>query len=1101
MTPASGRKAVLSLQAVQEASSEPVYKRGIQYYRRKKVLKYEEVNGATIEALVIGSESQPYKIKVAIESPSKFKAECSCPYFEEVCKHSVAVLLTHIARNHPGIRFDLQESGPSREQQAESSPRAKDMLDDPKAVETDGSETFDFTLGVLVIEKPLALILGTIPDEVQGKVSILKIPPEALAFLPADSRAWRLAKYMTMLPQVTKGPAGGHRIPRGDEGTVLGHASLCANLINTNDNNKPMSFSKETVKPQVVISETENGELLIRLLAVKENGEAINDPLFLMGQPSWILADNVFYSIDLSPLHRLFQSFDSYGRMTIKLEMVPKFLAVDVPILKKRMEARLDETSAPFPIAITEPPQVVIRLVEKRLGANGNGNGNGNGHGHASHHNEAPDGEPQLELSLGFRYGTLVLPSRDETSAVESELYTRTISEAGQSVWVKRLWEQEGQVRRFLSNLQPTRMVGDRFVFMEEAALDAVYYLSGEQCTDWDVTGIDELRNFRVAKEPLNVKADLSLKKDSYKFEFQLVGSLNGESVPFAQIVDAVFRNRNYLRLDGKGPGGDFARLPVQTLLSLLKTIGASKDTVRPLYQALPILAALEGHGIEVAADEGFGDFIDKLRNFRELKPLAVHKDFRGTLRSYQEEGYSWLSFLREYGLGGILADDMGLGKTIQTLVLLLSHHKNGKRMPSLVVAPTSVVYNWMAEAQKFTPTLKTALFLGRDRNEVLARVKKDNAQRPDVIFTTYGIIRRDYETLKEIQFDYLILDEAQNIKNPESVGAIASKSLKALHRLALSGTPVENRLRELWSIFDFLMPEYLGPYKDFNETFERAIEAGNESAGTRLRKIVHPFILRRLKSQVEKELPDRTDIISICEMEEEQRSLYLDVLDECRQKVFGEVASRGIGRSQISVLAALLRLRQVCCDPRLLKNRPEDEVLPPSSKLEALLEMIDELVEGGHKMLIFSQFVEMLTLIRPELEKAGYEYEYIDGSTPAKERLEKVDRFNADATIPIFLISLKAGGTGLNLTGADYVIHYDPWWNPAVENQATDRAHRIGQTKHVFNYKLITRGSVEEKILALQERKQKLAELIIGGDEGIAKELTKEDLEFLFSF
>jgi SNF2 family DNA or RNA helicase len=443
----------------------------------------------------------------------------------------------------------------------------------------------------------------------------------------------------------------------------------------------------------------------------------------------------------------------------------------------------------------------------------------------------------------------------------------------------------------------------------------------------------------------------------------------------------------------------------------------------------------------------------------------------------------------------------MGLGKTIQTLVLLLSHHKNGKRMPSLVVAPTSVVYNWMAEAQKFTPTLKTALFLGRDRNEVLARVKKDNAQRPDVIFTTYGIIRRDYETLKEIQFDYLILDEAQNIKNPESVGAIASKSLKALHRLALSGTPVENRLRELWSIFDFLMPEYLGPYKDFNETFERAIEAGNESAGTRLRKIVHPFILRRLKSQVEKELPDRTDIISICEMEEEQRSLYLDVLDECRQKVFGEVASRGIGRSQISVLAALLRLRQVCCDPRLLKNRPEDEVLPPSSKLEALLEMIDELVEGGHKMLIFSQFVEMLTLIRPELEKAGYEYEYIDGSTPAKERLEKVDRFNADATIPIFLISLKAGGTGLNLTGADYVIHYDPWWNPAVENQATDRAHRIGQTKHVFNYKLITRGSVEEKILALQERKQKLAELIIGGDEGIAKELTKEDLEFLFSF
>jgi SNF2 family DNA or RNA helicase len=257
---------------------------------------------------------------------------------------------------------------------------------------------------------------------------------------------------------------------------------------------------------------------------------------------------------------------------------------------------------------------------------------------------------------------------------------------------------------------------------------------------------------------------------------------------------------------------------------------------------------------------------------------------------------------------------------------------------------------------------------------------------------------------------------------------------------------------------------------------------------------------LRRLKSQVEKELPERTDIINTCEMDEEQRSLYLDVLDECRQKVFGEIATRGIKRSQISVLAALLRLRQVCCDPRLLKNRETEEV-PPSSKLSALVEMVGEIVENGHKILIFSQFVEMLTLIRTELEREKYTYEYIDGQTPAKDRLDKVNKFNADESIPIFLISLKAGGTGLNLTGADYVIHYDPWWNPAVENQATDRAHRIGQTRHVFNYKLITRGTVEEKILALQKKKKELADLVIGGDESVAKELTKEDLEFLFSF
>jgi SNF2 family DNA or RNA helicase len=294
-------------------------------------------------------------------------------------------------------------------------------------------------------------------------------------------------------------------------------------------------------------------------------------------------------------------------------------------------------------------------------------------------------------------------------------------------------------------------------------------------------------------------------------------------------------------------------------------------------------------------------------------------------------------------------------------------------------------------------------------------------------------------------------------------------------------------------------MPEFLGQYKDFNEVFERPIEAGQDGAGMKLRKTVHPFILRRLKSQVEKELPDRTDIIHLCEFDDEQRALYLDVLDECRQRVFNEVASHGIKRSSISILKELLRLRQVCCDPSLLKDR--EKVTDQSAKLDALINMIGEIVDEGHKILIFSQFTSMLAIIKRELEKAGYVYEYLDGQTPAKERLDRVERFNQTPSIPIFLISLKAGGTGLNLTGADYVIHYDPWWNPAVENQATDRAHRIGQTRHVFNYKLITRGTVEEKILGLQQKKKELADLIIGGDDAVAKELTQEDLEFLFSF
>lgn len=1080
MKPAAGKRFALSLVSVQEASSEPVYRRGVQYYRRKKVLKYDEdESGRNIEALVIGSEPQPYKVNVTVEDPENFKAVCSCPYFEEVCKHSVAVLLTQIARANPGVRFDLNDNEKGRDNpaQSERAPKAKDLLDDPKAPGI-SSEPAEFTLGLLVLEKPLALIVGTVPDEPQGKVNILKVPPEVLNIFDPASRIYKLAKYLTSLPQITKGPAGGHRIPRGDEGVVLGHLSLCAKLLNTADS-QPVTFSPAPLKPRAVLSETESGELLLKLEAVNEANEPVNHPVYFLGQSSWILSENILYSIDLSAIHKLFQFMDAHGQMTVKLEIVPKFLAVDLPILMRRMEVRLDESSAPFPIAIVEPPQVVIKVMERKAPSQAPG---------------ATGAVPTLEISLGFRYGELTLPSRDETSAVESELYTRTISDTGQSVWVKRLWEQESQVRRFLSNMQPQRTVADRFFFVEEAALDALFYLSSEQCADWDISGFETLKNYIVRNEPLRLKAKLMLKKDSFKFDFDLLAFSNDDSIPFGQVVEALFRNRSYVKL----PDGESVRLNATALLGLLKSIGQSKDTSRPLYQALPIAHALETHEIEMEADKGFKEFMHRIHNFRELEPVELPADFKGELREYQKEGTNWLSFLREYGLAGILADDMGLGKTVQTLALLLSHHKKHKRLPSLIVAPTSVVYNWLSEAERFTPTLTTALFLGRDRSELLATLQKDGGKKPDIVFTTYGIIRRDYETLKNIQFEFLVLDEAQNIKNPDSVGAIAAKSLKSFHRLALSGTPVENRLKELWSLFDFLMPEFLGNHKDFNETFERPIEGGLDGgvAGHKLRKIVHPFILRRLKSQVEKELPPRTDIIQLCELEDDQRSLYLDVLDECRQKVLSELNTRGM---QISVLAALLRLRQVCCDPRLLKNR--EGPVPGSAKLNALIAMMSEIVDEGHKILVFSQFVEMLSLIRVELERAGYPYEYLDGQTPAHQRLEKVNKFNADPKIPIFLISLKAGGTGLNLTGADYVIHYDPWWNPAVENQATDRAHRIGQKRHVFNYKLITRGTVEEKILALQRKKKELAELVVGGDEAVAKELTKEDLEFLFSF
>ena len=458
MKPATGKRKTLSLQAVQDASSEPVYRRGVQYYRRKKVLKYEESDANSIEALVIGSEPQPYKVTATVDDAGTFKAECSCPYFEEVCKHSVAVLLTHIARANPGVRFDLSEDRP-RDGDRERGPKAKEHLDDPRIAGA-VREPSDFTLGLLVLEKPLALIVGTVPEEQQGKVNILKVPPEILNILDPESRMFKLAKYLTMLPQTTKGMAGGHRIPRGEEGVVIGHLSLCANLINAADGSE-ITFSTKQLKPRIVLSETESGELLLRIEALGEDDEPVTHPVFFFGTSCWVLSQNVLHNIDVGALHKLFPFFDAHGQMTVKLEVVPKFLAVDLPIFLKRMKVRLDETSAPFPISIIEPPRVVIKVSERK----------------------APSTQPggtttnTLEVSLGFGYGNLVLPSRDETSAVESELYTRTISDTGQSVWVKRLWEQESQVRRFLSNLQPQRTIADRFFFVEEAALDALYLL------------------------------------------------------------------------------------------------------------------------------------------------------------------------------------------------------------------------------------------------------------------------------------------------------------------------------------------------------------------------------------------------------------------------------------------------------------------------------------------------------------------------------------------------------------------------------------------------------------------------------------------------
>ncbi len=485
--------------------------------------------------------------------------------------------------------------------------------------------------------------------------------------------------------------------------------------------------------------------------------------------------------------------------------------------------------------------------------------------------------------------------------------------------------------------------------------------------------------------------------------------------------------------------------------------------------------------------------FARLLKDAGGVVPIDPPPGFDMELRPYQREGLAWLQYLRAHNLAGILADDMGLGKTAQTLAhLLCEKHAGRLTRPALVVLPTSLVFNWTREAERFAPGLRVLPLHGKDRANRFAGIADH-----DVVLTTYPLLWRDHETLAATEWHLLILDEAQTVKNAGSRAAKIVRELPARHRLCLTGTPLENHLGELWAQFDFLLPGFLGDAKTFNKAFRTPIEKrGDALRADLLAKRIAPFVLRRRKEDVAKELPEKTLIVRSVELVGGQRDLYETVRSAMDARVLDAIRAQGFARSQIVILDALLKLRQVCCDPRLVKSTGARTV-KERAKLDLLMDMLPELVEEGRRVLVFSQFTSMLALIEAELTERGLAYSLLTGDT--QDRETPIRRFQ-DGEVPVFLISLKAGGVGLNLTAADTVIHYDPWWNPAVENQATDRAHRIGQTKRVFVYKLVVAGSIEEKILALQEKKAELAESVLAEDGAALTKFGEEDVRALLA-
>jgi superfamily II DNA or RNA helicase len=579
---------------------------------------------------------------------------------------------------------------------------------------------------------------------------------------------------------------------------------------------------------------------------------------------------------------------------------------------------------------------------------------------------------------------------------------------------------------------------------------------------------------------------------------FDLEGSaeFDGVTVLLPDLLAALRGGEQYVRLDD----GTRGLLPKQWLeqYAPLADLATKSDGSTLRFQpgqALLLDSLLAGRANEHAlqVDQRFAALRTRLRSFSGVKPQAPPREFRGTLREYQREGLGWLRFLEKFGFGGCLADDMGLGKTIQALAIL-SHRarrqpKQDDHRPSLIVAPKSVVHNWRLEAERFSPSLTVADYTGLDRKDRVPRFEDHH-----LVLTTYGTLRQDIERFGRTRWDYVILDEAQAIKNAASQSAKASRLLEARHRLALSGTPVENHLGELWSIFEFLNPGFLGRSQAFGKLARNRLVAGDARLEA-LRKGLAPFLLRRTKKQVLPQLPEKTEQILYCDLPPAQRKQYNQLRDHYRTSLAERISQAGLAKSKIQVLEALLRLRQAACHPGLIDGRQKEK---PSAKLDVLLEQLEEIVQEGHKALVFSQFTKMLDIVRGRLDAAGIVYEYLDGKT--SNRRARIDRFQADAACPVFLISLKAGGSGLNLTAADFVFLLDPWWNPAVEAQAIDRTHRIGQTKPVFAYRLIARETVEEKILELQSRKRNLAESVISADDSLLKSLSADDLRSLLS-
>ncbi|NOX18275.1 MAG: DEAD/DEAH box helicase family protein [Chlorobi bacterium] len=815
-------------------------------------------------------------------------------------------------------------------------------------------------------------------------------------------------------------------------------------------NYKPIEILPQTAESKLLISE--DGEKLIIELSINLDGETIvpENIKSVLDGPLWVCSNNKIFKVN----NLNFEQLEFFGERSFKLSISKNYLDVFEKDFLPKIASKLPIVSDKYKVE-----KVRVTPVKKIF---------------------LEEDESRLILIVKFGYDDVDLnynPAEEFTSVYgDGKIKTIYRDKEFEDIAVeeiKSLYVKKIGLGIFSPRKDPLGFLLNHFDYFKE--------------NGFEIFGESNLKKFKVNASKPKVSFNVTSGIDWFDVTTEI--DYDGAAVPFSELVAAIKEKKKYLKLSD----GSSGILPNEWVKKFNQTLSFGElenDGIRfSKIQALALESILE-EADEFETDEHFKEHAEKLKSFDKINKQSIPRSFNGKLRDYQKTGVDWLYFLKEYSFGGILADDMGLGKTIQSIILLLKEQKENKNRTNLIVAPTSVIFNWIDEINKFAPSLTALNHTGiqREREDISI------FNNYDVVLTSYGALLRDADFLKDFRFHYIILDESQKIKNPTSKTGRAVRILKTDYRLCLTGTPIENNLTELWSQMAFLNPGLLGSFKKFNDSFVKVIAKENDSDTVNLlKKTIYPFILRRTKDVVAKDLPEKTETIHFCEMEKSQEKVYNFWKNSIKLEILKEIEKKGIKKSGFKVMEGLLRLRQICNHPVLVQS----DYNKKSSKFEEFKMMLTKVVAEGHKVLVFSQFVKMLEIMRVFLDENKIDYELLTGGT--RKREERVKNFKNNGKVKVFLISLKAGGFGLNLTEADYVFHYDPWWNPAVEIQATDRTHRIGQDKKVFVYKFITKNSVEEKILLLQEKKKNLVKEIISTESSLMKNLTKKDIEILF--